>query len=124
MTATPLSSISSRELLILGLAHVAFGIVKFGVPLILVGHVAVRASGCGDLALLRSIGGYVCATSLVGVAALPKSPFPGSLLVSVLLVVAGFGFWAVEMTPSPQFTRACFRHLACQRRSVSGLCVS
>ncbi len=70
----------------------AFWFVMFGLPLILAGHIAVRASDRGDLSLLRIIGGYVFATSLVGAAAFPKSPFPASLLVSVLLVLAGLGF--------------------------------
>lgn len=123
MPSTLLSSISTWALVVLGLAHVAFGIVKFkaplreavssgfvgkfsapevrrtafwfvlfGLPLILVGHIAVRAAGTADLALLRIIGAYVFAVSLIGVAAFPKSPFPASLVVSVLLVLAGYGF--------------------------------
>lgn len=70
----------------------AFWFVLFGVPLILAGHIAVRAAGNADLALLRIIGAYVFAVSLIGVAAFPKSPFPASLVVSVLLVLAGYGF--------------------------------
>ena len=70
----------------------AFWFVMFGLPLILAGHIAVRASANGDLALLGIIGVYVFATSLVGIAAFPKSPFPASLLVSILLVLAGLGF--------------------------------
>ena len=45
------------------------------------GHVAVRAAGGGDLALV----------GLIGVAAFPKSPFPVSLVISVLLLLAGLG---------------------------------
>ena len=70
----------------------AFWFVLFGLPLMLAGHIAVRASASGDISLLGIIGGYVCATSLIGVAAFPKSPFPASLLVSVLLMLAGLGF--------------------------------
>ena len=70
----------------------AFWFVMFGVPLILAGHIAVRASASGDLSLLGIIGSYVFATSLVGIAAFPKSPFPASVLVSVFLVLAGLGF--------------------------------
>ena len=123
MSSTLLSSIASWALVALGLAHIAFGIVKFkaplreaassgfvgkfsapelrrtafwfvmfGLPLTLAGHIAVRAAGSADLALLRIIGGYVFAASIIGVAAFPRSPFPASLVVSVLLVLAGYGF--------------------------------
>lgn len=123
MSTTPLSSISAWALIVLGFAHVAFGIVKFknplreavasgfigkfyapelrrtafwfvlfGLPLIGVGHIAVRAAGTADIGLLKIIGGYVFAASLLGVAAFPKSPFPASLVVSVLLLLAGYGY--------------------------------
>jgi len=69
----------------------AFWFVMFGLPLVLAGHIAVYALGTGDLSLHRIIGGYVFVASLVGVIAFPKSPFPASLLVSVLLILAGFG---------------------------------
>ena len=70
----------------------AFWFILFGFPLILAGHIAVRASGNADLALLKIIGYYVFATSLIGATAFPKSPFPASLIVAVLLVLAGFGY--------------------------------
>ncbi|MFZ6749932.1 DUF6463 family protein [Undibacterium sp. Ren11W] len=123
MPSTLLSSISAWALLALGVAHIAFGVVKFkaplrealssgfvgrfsapelrrtafwfvlfGIPLTLAGHVAVLAAGNADLALLRIIGAYVFVASLIGVAAFPKSPFPASLGVSVLLLLAGYGF--------------------------------
>lgn len=123
MTSTLLSSISAWALVALGVAHIAFGLVKFkaplldavssgfvgrfsapeirrtafwfvlfGIPLTGVGHVAVVAASNADLALLRVIGAYVFAASLIGVAAFPKSPFPASLGVSFLLILAGYGF--------------------------------
>ena len=73
------------------LRRTAFWFVMFGLPLLLVGHVAVRAAGGGDLALLGLIGAYVFAISLIGVAAFPKSPLPVSLVISVLLLLAGLG---------------------------------
>ena len=122
-SSTLLSSISAWALVALGVAHIAFGVVKFkaplreavssgfvgrfsapeirrtafwfvlfGIPLTLSGHVAVLAAGNADLALLRIIGAYVFAASLIGVAAFPKSPFPAALVVSFLLVLAGYGF--------------------------------
>jgi Family of unknown function (DUF6463) len=117
------ASISSWSLIMLGIAHIGFGLVKFktplldavssgfigkfsepplrrtafwfiifGVALILAGHIAVRASANGDLSLLALIGSYVFTMSLVGFAAFPKSPFPASIVVSILLVLAGLGF--------------------------------
>jgi hypothetical protein len=70
----------------------AFWFVLFGLPLLLAGHLAVRAAGRADNDLLGLVGGYVFATSLIGVAAFPRSPFPASLIVSVLLILAGHGF--------------------------------
>ena len=70
----------------------AFWFVLFGLPLLLAGHLAVRAAGRADNDLLGLVGGYVFATSLIGVAAFPRSPFPASLIVSVLLILAGRGF--------------------------------
>ena len=123
MPNTFLSSVSAWALVVLGVAHIAFGVIKFkvplreaissgfigsfsapeirrtafwfvlfGIPLTLAGHVAVLAASNADLALLRVIGAYVFAASVIGVAAFPKSPFPASLGVSFLLVLAGYGF--------------------------------
>ena len=69
----------------------AFWFTLFGLPLMLAGHVAVRAAGVGDLGLLKLIGGYVLVTSIIGVVAIPKSPFWAALVLSPLLVAAGFG---------------------------------
>ena len=65
----------------------------FGPLLILAGHTAVHAAAVGDMALIRLVGGYVFATSVIGVAALPKSPFLASLLVSGLLLCRGLGLY-------------------------------
>ncbi len=70
----------------------AFWFVIFGIPLLLAGHVAVRAALNSDIGLLRIIGFYVFVVSVIGVVAVPKSPFIASLVVSVLLVLAGYGF--------------------------------
>lgn len=70
----------------------AFWFVLFGLPLLLAGHIAVRATDRGDLELLSLVGGYVLAISTIGVAAFPRSPFPASLAVSILLILAGNGF--------------------------------
>jgi hypothetical protein len=110
-------------LFVLGVGHIAFGLVKFRIPLsevvaggfigqfkkseirrtafwfvifgpllMLAGHAAVHAVSVGDLALLRVIGVYALVTSLIGVAAFPKSPFLASLIVSPLLIAVGYGW--------------------------------
>ena len=107
----------------LGVAHIAYGIVKFRGPLsevmaagffgqfkmsevrrtafwfvifgpllMLAGHTAVHAVAVGDLDLLKVIGSYALVISVVGVAAFPKSPFWASLIVSPLLIAAGYGW--------------------------------
>jgi len=69
----------------------AFWFTLFGVPLMLAGHVAVRAVGAGDLGLVKVVGVYVLVTALIGVMAIPRSPFWIALGLSPLLVAAGFG---------------------------------
>ena len=69
----------------------AFWFIIFGVPLMLAGHAAIHALGIGDLALIRIIGFYVFVASLVGISAFPKSPFPASLVVAIMLLAAGYG---------------------------------
>ena len=140
MSSTLLSSISAWALVALGVAHIAFGIVKFksplreaissgfvgkfstpeirrtafwfvlfGIPLTLAGHVAVLAVGNADLALLRIIGAYVFAASLIGVAAFPKSPFPASLVCRFCWCWQGMASER-EVAPNPRSSRA--RNLA------------
>ena len=123
MPNSRLSTIAAWALVVLGVAHIGFGVIRFeeplreavaagfvggfaapeirrtafwfvlfGLPLLLAGHVAVRAAARADRGLLRIIGGYVLATSLVGVAAFPRSPFPASLVVSMMLVLASYGY--------------------------------
>lgn len=70
----------------------AFWFAIFGVPLMLAGHAAIHAIAAGDLALIRIIGYYVFVASLIGVAAFPKSPFPASLVVAIMLLAAGYGW--------------------------------
>lgn len=62
-----------------------------GPLLMLAGHVAIHAVAVGDLALLRIVGIYVLITSIICVIAVPKSGFWATLLVSPLLIVAGYG---------------------------------
>ena len=69
----------------------AFWFLIFGPMLMLAGHVGVHAVAAGDLPLLKILGIYASITSLIGVAALPKSPFWVALIASPLLVAAGYG---------------------------------
>jgi hypothetical protein len=69
----------------------AFWFTMFGPLLMLAGQVAVHAAAIGDLGLYRLVGLYLLAVSIVGVVAIPKSPFLAGLLISALIVAAGYG---------------------------------
>jgi uncharacterized membrane protein HdeD (DUF308 family) len=62
-----------------------------GPLLMLAGHVAIHAVAVGDLALLKIVGFYVLTTSIICVIAVPKSGSWATLLVSPLLIAAGYG---------------------------------
>jgi Family of unknown function (DUF6463) len=70
----------------------ALWFVLFGPMLMLAGHAAVHAVARGDLGLLTIIGGYLLAVSLVGWAAMPKSPFIAGLPSSVALLAVSCGW--------------------------------
>lgn len=70
----------------------AFWFVMFGPLLVLAGHVAMHAAATGDLHLYRLVGLYLLGISAVGVIVLPKFPFLIGLLISALIVAAGYGF--------------------------------
>jgi hypothetical protein len=57
----------------------------------LAGQVAVHAAAAGDMGLYRLVGLYLLAVSVIGVIAIPKSPFLAGLLISALIVAAGYG---------------------------------
>jgi uncharacterized membrane protein HdeD (DUF308 family) len=69
----------------------AFWFLMCGPLLILAGHIAVHAVATNDLALLRVIGTYCLVSAVVGVAAVPKSPFWALIVLSPLLIMAGYG---------------------------------
>jgi uncharacterized membrane protein HdeD (DUF308 family) len=73
------------------LRRTAFWFLIFGPLLMLAGHAALHAVAIGDLSLLRIVGAYALVTSLIGVAAFPKSPFIAALLVSALLNASVYG---------------------------------
>jgi len=69
----------------------AFWFLMCGPLLILSGHIAIHAVAVNDLALLKIIGTYTLGSSIVGVVAFPKSPFWSSIILSPLLIAAGYG---------------------------------
>ncbi|TFC93253.1 hypothetical protein E3T28_11890 [Cryobacterium sinapicolor] len=116
-----MSTIAAWILFFLGLAHIAFGIVKFrkhiahaisggfinkfketeaygafwflmsGPPLMLSGQIAVHAISVGDFYALKVIGIYTLVSAVIGVIAFPKSPFWGMVVLAPLLIAAGYG---------------------------------
>ena len=70
----------------------AFWFLIFGPLLMLAGQVGIHAVAHSDLALLRLLGIYAFVTAVLGAAAFPKSPFWVPLLVSPVLVAAGYGW--------------------------------
>ena len=69
----------------------AFWFAMFGPLLMLAGQVAVHAAAIEDLSLYRLVGVYLLVVSVVGVFVIPKSPFLIGLLISALIVAAGYG---------------------------------
>ena len=68
-----------------------FWFVMFGPLLMFAGQVAVHAAAIGDMGLYRLVGVYLLVVSIVGVIAIPKSPFLLGLLISASIVAAGYG---------------------------------
>ncbi len=67
----------------------AFWFLMCGPFLMLMGHIAIRAVASGDPAVLKIIGLYALAASVVGIAAFPMSPLWSLLVLSLLLIAAG-----------------------------------
>lgn len=71
----------------------ALWFLMFGFLLVFAGNTATHAVGNADLPLLRLVGFYLLAISLVGFAALPKSPFMVGAILSPLIIAAGYGLF-------------------------------
>ena len=69
----------------------ALWFLMFGFLLIFAGNTAIHAVTNADLPLLRLVGFYLFATSLVGLAALPKSPFLVGAILSPIFIAASYG---------------------------------
>lgn len=74
--------------------RLAFWFTVFGPLVMMAGQIAVHAVQGGDLALLRLIGYYLAAIALIGVTALPKSPFWIALLLAPVFIAGGHGWIA------------------------------
>jgi hypothetical protein len=71
----------------------ALWFLMFGFLLVFAGNAATHAVVNADFLLLRLVGFYLLATSLIGLAALPKSPFLLGAIHSLLLIAAGYGLF-------------------------------
>lgn len=66
----------------------AFWFLMCGPLLMLVGQLAARAVARGDAAVLRIVGGYALVTSLIGIAAFPRSPLWALFVLALALLFA------------------------------------
>ncbi len=72
-------------------AYAAFWFLMSGPPLMLSGHIALHAIAVGDFYSLKTIGIYTFISAIIGVIAFPKSPCWAPLVLSPLLIAAGYG---------------------------------
>ncbi len=70
----------------------AFWFLMAGPLFMMAGHLAIHAVAVDDLRVLKLIGIYMLASSIVGVAAFPVSPLWAPLVLSLPLIAAGFGW--------------------------------
>ena len=69
----------------------AFWFLMYGPLLVFAGHASVHAVSNEDFSLLRLVGYYLLTSSIVGFFAIPKSPFLVAVVISSLLIAAGYG---------------------------------
>jgi hypothetical protein len=74
--------------------RLAFWFTLVGPLMIMGGHIAIHAGRVGDLGLLKIIGFYLLLIAMIGVLALPKSPFWAALLLCPIFIAGGYG-WIV-----------------------------
>ncbi len=67
----------------------AFWFLVCGPFLMLMGHIAIRAVAAHDFAVLKIMGIYALAASVVCIAAFPVSPLWSLLVLALLLITAG-----------------------------------
>jgi uncharacterized membrane protein HdeD (DUF308 family) len=68
----------------------AFWFVIFGPLLMMAGHLCIHATAKGDYDTMLLVGTYMSIISLVGFAALPKSPFIIGLIASLFITATGY----------------------------------
>lgn len=68
----------------------AFWFVMFGPLLMLAGHLCIQAVAKGDFDVISLVGTYLFVVSVIGVVALPKSPFIAGLMLSLLVMAVGY----------------------------------
>lgn len=74
--------------------RLAFWFTIFGVLVMGLGHAAILAVTAENLSLLKIIGFYMLALSVIGALAQPRSPFWIALALSPIFIGAGYGWWA------------------------------
>ena len=72
--------------------RLAFWFTIFGPLLVMGGQVALHAAHASDLELLKLIGFYMLAVSVMGALALPKSPFWIALILCPVFIAGGYGW--------------------------------
>lgn len=74
----------------LELRKTAFWFMISGLLVMLIGHLGIQAASQGDLRFFKTTGIYLFVVSMLGISAVPKSPFWGLLLASLGCLACGF----------------------------------
>ena len=72
--------------------RLAFWFLIFGPLLMGCGHIAIIAAYAHDLAQIKVIGIYMFIIALIGISAVPKSPFWAPLFLGPVFIAFGFGW--------------------------------
>ncbi|MES2070596.1 MAG: DUF6463 family protein [Pseudomonadota bacterium] len=76
----------------LEIRRLAFWFTIVGPLMIMGGNIAIHAGQVGDHALLKIIGFYLFFIAIIGVLALPKSPFWAAMLLCPIFIAGGYGW--------------------------------
>lgn len=71
--------------------ELAFWFTIMGLPIALIGFVAVHLTSTGDFGIIKMIGFSLLGTGITGVLAFPKSPLWLILLLSPIFILSGHG---------------------------------
>jgi hypothetical protein len=72
------------SLLVIGFVHMLYGVLRFSRPVRR--HFCINTAAKGDFDAIRLMGTYLPVGSLIGLAALPKSPFIVGLVVPLFVM--------------------------------------